>query len=198
VLLSRRSHRGRYRRSEDGSTLVEVLVAILVASVGLLALAASHAAAVRLVKLSQYRSIATHLASDIAERMRANNGDAGTATRYAYSASFAVQNPATPAPFTPPTPMCNTAADICTAAQMSAADLHQWRNMVRAQLPRGSVFVLPDADTPKALDLWVAWSDPRLLSTDEEVRTNGAMECPADLATSDEPTVRCSYFRVQL
>lgn len=183
---------------QGGSTLVEVLVAILVASVGLLALAASHAASVRMVKLSQYRSVATQLAVDIAERMRANNGDADTANHYSYQVDFSTQNPVVPKAPTAPAKLCNQAPDVCTEAEMAAVDLFQWRGTVRAQLPMGSVFVLPDPDAPKALDLWVAWSDPQLARTDEQVLVNGARECPTALAISQESNVRCLYLRVQL
>ena len=54
--------------------MVEVLVAIVISAIALLALAGVNAAALRYTKMSQYRAIATQLANDMGERLRANKG----------------------------------------------------------------------------------------------------------------------------
>jgi hypothetical protein len=46
-----------------GASLIEVLVSIVIASIGLLALAGVNAASIRYTKMSQYRATATQLAN---------------------------------------------------------------------------------------------------------------------------------------
>ncbi len=179
--------------------LIEVLVSIALSAVALLALASLNAAALRYTKMSQYRAVATHLASDIGERMRANKGRAadGTAAAegfwagdYDYSASFAGQA----ATISSPAPRCNTAASVCSTRELAALDLAQWRFQTRRALPEGSVFVLRQTDVVAA-DVWIAWRDPRVASQDEAPAR--ATECPGGLAISDL-SIRCRYFRINL
>jgi type IV pilus assembly protein PilV len=59
-------------RRQAGVALVEVLVAMLVVSVGVLAMAGLLATASRYGKTSEYRAVATLLAADMADRIRAN------------------------------------------------------------------------------------------------------------------------------
>lgn len=181
---------GRARRAVLGVGLIEVLVSILLASVGLLALAAMQAYSLRYAKLSQHRAVATLLATDVAERMRANPG----ATVYMVRDTFDQQSTLPPTP----APGCDEAAHRCSADQLAAADLHQWRQLVREQLPAGSVFLAADSAVDRAYDLWLAWREVAMADADELVRTGGAKECHNDLSLAGEPTVRCLYFRVQL
>ena len=179
--------------------LIEVLVSIALSAVALLALASLNAAALRFTKMSQYRAVATQLASDIGERMRANKGRAATGGAaaegfwegdYDYSISFAGQAAAVSAP----APSCNTALSVCSTRDLAVLDMAQWRFQARRLLPEGSVFVLRQASAVAA-DVWIAWRDPLVASRDEApARAN---ECPSGMAVSDL-SVRCSYFRVNL
>ncbi len=179
--------------SQTGASLIEVLVSIVIASVGLLGLAGMNAASMRYTKMSQYRATATQLVSDVAERMRANNTNAAALAGYVLGADFASQSTVP----TVPSPSCRLASDTCTAAQMAAADMQQWRSTVRSRLPEGSVSIRADAATVGAYDIWIAWRDPGLAASDES-GTAGAAECSADLDVSADDSVRCLYFRVQL
>ena len=58
----------RYCQQQRGATLIEVLVAVLILSFGLLSLGAMLSYAVQLPKLSGHRMIATNIASDHIER----------------------------------------------------------------------------------------------------------------------------------
>ena len=187
------------RRKAAGFMLIEVLVSIGLSAVALLALASLNAAALRYTKMSQYRALATHLASDIGERMRANKGRAaegGAAAEgfwagdYDYSTSFAGQA----ATVGLPTPRCNTAMIVCSTRELAELDLAQWRFQARNVLPEGSVFVLRHS-VAVAADVWIAWRDPLVASQDESPAL--ANECSAGLAVSD-PSIRCSYFRINL
>lgn len=172
-----------------GSSLLEVLVSIVIASIGLLGLAGINAAAVRYGKLSQYRAIATLLVGDITERMRANNVGGSAALDYQFTTDYATQQAAIAAVV----PACDAVASACvTTAQMAAADIVAWRQSVRSSLPGGSVRLVVATG---AFDLWIAWTD----AGNEHILTGGALECPAAFGlTAADSNVRCMYFRVQI
>lgn len=194
-----------------GVSLIEVLVSIVIASIALLALAGVNAASVRYTKMSQYRATAAQLASDIGERMRANKGLAAKAAappvaavvatgffagNYDYAVTFADQATKAVLPGIAGAPeACDLPATTCTPAQIAALDLAQWRSLVRDQLPNGSVYVLRQAGQVAA-DVWVAWRDPAVASTDEAPAL--ANECPAAMSTGGDLSIRCSYFRINL
>lgn len=178
----------------SGATLIEVLVSIVIASVGLLAMAGISAAALKYTKFSQHRASASQLAAEIAERMRANAFAPNAVANYQYLESMGNQHDLGAAPV----PACEVVTDVCTLQQVAAADLWQWRSHVRSQLPGGSVAVSPDPAAARSVDVWVAWRDASLGSEDEIVRTGGARECPLSLEASADPNVRCVYLRVRL
>jgi type IV pilus assembly protein PilV len=199
VQLIKTTRRRPNKRKFAGFMLIEVLVSIALSAVALLALASLNAAALRYTKMSQYRAVATHLASDIGERMRANKGRSAKggapaegfwAGDYDFTRSFAGQA----APVSAPTPRCNTALSVCSTRALAELDLVQWRFQARRLLPEGSVFVLRQADAVAA-DVWIAWRDPQVAHPDEAPAL--ANECAAGLAVSD-PSIRCSYFRINL
>lgn len=168
-------------------------MSIVIASIGLLGLAGINAASVRYSKMSQYRSTATQLVNDISERIRANNTSGGVLASYVIRTTFVSQATLPAAP----SPACTAVTDSCTAVQMAAADLQQWRATVRSRLPEGTVSLRADGATVGAFDLWIAWRDPALANTDEAPRV-GAQECSSDLDVDTDASVRCLYFRVQL
>jgi len=76
-MRQRAEHRRRYAGPGGGFTLIEVLIAVLVLSIGLLGLAALQTGALRVGQKAELRTRAVLAASDMVERMRAN--PAGTA-----------------------------------------------------------------------------------------------------------------------
>ena len=190
---SRRLPRRRPGHSR-GVSLVEVLVSILLMAVGLLALVGSNVASIRYSKLAQYRATASLLATDIAERMRANrNGLA----EYAVQLSFAVQatEPAADTrceSYIPPIP--------CDATRLAQYDLVQWRHVVRNQLPEGSVFITP-RPVDRAADVWIVWRDiavAQLPAGEVSDAPRAAGECANGLDADADLSIRCSYFRINL
>jgi type IV pilus assembly protein PilV len=176
-------------KSEIGASLIEVLVSIVIASIGLLALAGINASSLRYGKLSQYRATATLLVTDLAERMRANNVAGGALASYTYQSDFATQATLS----AQPSPACDASAS-CNAAQMAAQDIWAWRKTVRNALPEGSVFLIPYT-TKGSADVWVVWRDAVV---SEQIRTGGALECPNNLSVSGDDSIRCMYFRVRI
>jgi type IV pilus assembly protein PilV len=109
---------------QSGFTLIEVLVAIVVLSLGLLGLAGLQAASLRNNQTAYYRGIATQQAYDMADRLRANLAGV-RAGNYNNLAGLPGTNP-----------NCFSAA--CSAANMAISDQRQWNTMNAALLPNGT------------------------------------------------------------
>lgn len=197
------SRTARIKANCKGASLIEVLVSIVIASIGLLALAGVNAASIRYTKMSQYRAVAAQLASDMGERIRANKGSAAIAGspvvpatgffagNYDFTSDFAAQETIA----TLPSEHCDTYTSTCTPADIAALDMAQWRILVRNQLPEGSVFLVSDTG-PVAMDLWVVWRDPAVASADDSPALTS--ECPDSLNLNSDLSIRCSYFRINL
>ena len=122
---------------QRGFTLIEVMVAVIVLSIGLLGLAALQTTGLRNNHSAYYRSQATFLAYDIIDRMRANR-DAATAGNYDLAIS------ATPS----------------GGSSIAAADQVEWINSLGNLLPSGdgSIAVTPATG---AATVVVQWDDQR-------------------------------------
>lgn len=124
-----------------GFAMLEVLIAILVVSFGLLGLASLQGTGLRNSHSAYMRSIATQQAYDIADRMRANNVGTNNGN-YNMSSVTAPSDPA-----------CITAG--CAPASMAQYDAFQWKTNLALFLPRGQGIVCldstPNDGTPAAV-----------------------------------------------
>lgn len=111
--------------NHKGFTLIEVLIAMLVLSVGLLGLAGMQATSIKNNQSAYFRSQATQLAYDLADRMRANVK--GKAT---YTSISPISNATAKA-------NCKNTTGGCTEIDMAENDLKEWRDAV-ATLPNGT------------------------------------------------------------
>ena len=102
-----------------GFTLIEVMVSVLVMSIGLLGLASLQATSLRFNNDSSAQTQAAYLASDMADRIRAN---VSRASDYPATSASANAN-------------CYTSAG-CSPVQMAANDIHEWNDAL-ATLPAG-------------------------------------------------------------
>ena len=115
---------------KDGFTLLEVLVALLVLSIGLIGLAGLQLFGVTNSRDAYFRTQAVILSYDIADRMRANiagteAGDYDKATGAATSS-------------------CRTTTG-CSPSQLAADDVRQWLDAV-ARLPGGQATICIDSN----------------------------------------------------
>jgi type IV pilus assembly protein PilV len=109
-----------------GFTLLEVLVTVLVLSIGLLGLAGLQTAGLRSGQSAAQRSAATQLAVDIIDRVRAN-----PLAKDQYAANAAGSD--------------DCLGIACTPEQMAGYDLAQWTAALAAQLPSGEGTVCKDS-----------------------------------------------------
>lgn len=117
-----------------GFTLLEVLIALFVLSVGLLGLATLQATSLRYNSDSYFRTQATILAYDIMDRMRANvarvtAGDYDAATKADVDTKRTSYNGCT---------NCNCDASPCSASDLALYDLGKWYEKQDRLLPGAS------------------------------------------------------------
>lgn len=107
-------------KNQAGSSMIEVLVTLLVFTVGMLGLAALQLNALQGSSDSAQRSQTTWLLQDIAERIRAN--PEGSASAYATAPNCANLPAKRCADFYNPSTSAKVAAAQCNAAEMAAFD----------------------------------------------------------------------------
>ena len=130
-------------RRVAGFTLLEVLVALVVLSIGLLGLSGLQTTSLRNNHAAFLRSQATLLNNDIADRMRANR-DSATAGNY--NIDYAG------------TPTAVSCVGSCSAVQVAQIDVAEWRAYVE-RLPGGESEINVDADG--VAEIKVRWADTR-------------------------------------
>lgn len=204
IFLQRFTRKNKNR----GVTLIEVLVAMVVLSMGLLGIAGLQAGVSRYKANSWVRSAVSSLYSDLADRVRINTDVAGTslltgvpsASNYLLSSTWASQQSDALS-----TPTLNCETTMCSTTQRATYDMVVWRQLVRNSLPQGAALVTGDLSTGIALTLM--WFDKGmtdkgsaeasvLVSSTTCLGTETGMArqscCPA--AASAPAGVRCAGF----
>jgi type IV pilus assembly protein PilV len=134
---------------QRGFTLIEVLIAALVLSIGLLGLAALQTVSLRMTQGSYLRSQATNLAYEIADAMRANRTNA---------AAYAGNHTAT----------CDF-EHARTSTVIVTADVAEWSNRLACLLPQGTgAIVTTTTGSRTSVTVTVTWN--------EQVRFGGAAD----------------------
>jgi type IV pilus assembly protein PilV len=125
-----------------GFSLVEVLIALIIMSVGMLGIAGLYVHSMQAGRTSLFRHHAVTLAGDIADRIRANPlGGIG------YEGGGADNN-------------CVAGGVDCSAAEMAANDVFLWAEQADATLPDGVVAVAYDNSAiPSTYQITVTWRE---------------------------------------
>jgi type IV pilus assembly protein PilV len=156
-MLARSGHRGLGGRRPvaagrtSGFTIVEVLVSLVILSIGLLGIAKLVLYSAHSNDSAYLRSQATQLAYEILDNMRANP-TAATAGNYNTTLTAAAINPGY---------SCLNAA-CPVAANLAAYDLYVWKTRLAAPtgaLPAGQGSVTVSATAPIMATIVVQWDD---------------------------------------
>jgi type IV pilus assembly protein PilV len=130
-----------------GFSLVEVLVALLVLSIGLLGLAALQTTSLQYNTGSYFRTQATFLAYDIIDRMRTNLDAVADSNGNGYDQQ-------TPASITTVT-NCDTTA--CSSAQLALYDVKRWYDRAVATLPEAAPSIQIVAN--RSVTITIGWRE---------------------------------------
>ena len=174
---------------QSGASLIEVLVAILLLSFGMLSLGAMLSFSVQAPKMAGYRAAAANLASAYVERIRANpTGYESGAYNVASSYDGTFNDIAVVACTYP----------NCTETSMATMDITTMQRAARVELPAGGVVMTCDT-TPCTLNgaanLWVIWQEP---STFAALNPTSADNCPTAVSAFTNPKPRCLYLRFKV
>lgn len=138
------------RRRAGGFSLVEVLVAMVVLSVGMLGIAGLYVTSLRSGRVAILRTQAVTLAGDLAERIRANRG---AVLEYDDGASGVGAIDA----------RCQQGGGGCTGIQMADHDKADWLAAVLQSLPAAAARVTVDPATdPDTVTIVITWVEPSL------------------------------------
>lgn len=148
---TRKSHGQGLRQA--GFSMIEVMVAVVVLSFGLLVLAGFQLRVLSESAGASNRSIVVRLAGDIADRIRANRFPGAVAD----SPYVADWSPADP---TGPEPSCVGAGAHCSATQLAADDLWRWKRAAADALPGGLADIQSKATAGGLLFVHIAWDEP--------------------------------------
>lgn len=132
----------RMIRVQTGFSLIEVLIALVIMSVGMLGIAGLYVEGMKAGRTSTFRHHAVTLASDIADRIRANPtggvdymGDPGDNN-------------------------CVLGNVDCNPSQMAANDIFLWEIQAAGMLPDGAVAITFDNTvTPNTYQIDISWAE---------------------------------------
>ncbi len=143
-------------RHSAGFSLIEVLIALVILSVGLLGIAAMVSVSLKSKDSAYYQTQATALAQSILDRMRANHPQVAVGT---YNINFSGTTTAQP---------CLGASPVsCTQAQIATSDLYDWRYNITNTFPSSSTVTASGKITTVAVGtstqvtISIRWSDAR-------------------------------------
>ena len=129
------------RRYHKAFSMVEMLVAVVVLAVGLLGIAALHVTTLRSGGSAISRMQAVNLASDLADRIRANQS-----AKIDYAGAGANND---------------CFANPCSPSDMAASDLNIWNKQITDTLPgpASGAVTYDDTTTPATYTIVVAWKE---------------------------------------
>ena len=146
------SHKHASAAHASGFTLIEVLVALLVLSVGLLGVAKLSFSSVQANGSAYMRTQATELTKQIFDAMRANRNQAAL---NGYDVAYGVN----------PVAGTDCSQVNCSDIQMATYDLAQWKARLQAAMPGGdgqivtAIVALPNGNQELTASVSVEWND---------------------------------------
>jgi type IV pilus assembly protein PilV len=142
------------KSQNSGFSILEVLVSLVVLSIGLIGVAAVQVNTMKFGQVSQQRSNASQQVMAISERMRSNLAGVREG-RYALLGTFAAIPSMVPA-----ASVC-TGGTGCDTAQISRTDLNNWSAELARVLPSGRG-VINATNAPLGWQITVMWEEKDL------------------------------------
>jgi type IV pilus assembly protein PilV len=136
---------------ERGFTLIEVMVSLVVLSIGLLGIGKLVLFSARANDSAYLRGQATEMAYEILDNMRGNRA---TAMQQGYDTALA----------TVPSNPGSCIASACSETTLAQYDVYMWKTRVAAALPSGQASVVT-AGSPTTATITVRWDDAVAQST---------------------------------
>ena len=182
-----------FKHPQRGATLIEVLVTILILSIGLLAMGAMMAYSTLLPKFSGNRSVAISTATNMIDRMRANaSTESPTFSITAYNTATFTTTFITSASL----PTGSTCAfPNCTQASMATMDIAMIQQQLTQQIPPAGITIAATNAANNEGNLWVIWQEPSNFGS----FSVGSDNCPAAInSLALTPAPRCVYLPFKL
>jgi type IV pilus assembly protein PilV len=138
-------------KKQAGATMIEILVAILVFAIGLLAVVTAQTTGLSTTQSSLHRSYAAHLSYELVDLMRLNMTEVRSANSIFddYDTTVDAYNE---------TAGCMSAAQGCTTVQMAQTALSNWTDRLESELPEGKATLVNNAGM---YTLSIQWADFR-------------------------------------
>jgi type IV pilus assembly protein PilV len=180
------------RQRQTGSSLIEVLVAILILSFGMLALGGMMSYAVQMPKLAGYRASATTIGAGLVDRMRANTaGFAAGAYQASAATYYGVINASLPE-------RSGCAYPNCSTSNIANQDKFDTVSALRNALPPTGTagIALSCVGNCTALEgtLYVIWDEPSFISA----LNNTSSDENCGVTSSNGIPPRCVVIRFKL
>jgi len=129
------------RSHSRGFSLIEVLIALVIMSVGMLGIAGLYMHSMQAGRTSIFRHQAVTLAGDVADRIRAN--PQGQANYMTAGANF----------------NCVGGGIDCSPAEMAQNDVLLWDQQAAGSLPNGAVNIVFVDGSPDTYQITVSWDE---------------------------------------
>jgi type IV pilus assembly protein PilV len=195
-----------HTRSQNGATLIEVLITMLVVAIALFGTAGMQLSAVRYQQTAQNAQKAVGEAIVIAEKIRANPSAVSLPTSSPSAARYIVSTTYADAAVLPIDPACGSAATPCSAGQTAQLDILQWKQKLSANtnLPGGRGALIPSSNPSGATDptirqVVVMWRDKGDNNENADDRS-GIPALPSDPACPSgqrAPGIKCYVLQIQ-
>jgi type IV pilus assembly protein PilV len=189
------------KKSQSGATLIEILVTFLLMAFGLLALANLQSFSVSASVHAANRAVASSLAAEIADVIRANQPGFAAGN---YDATIDSSNFFSSPGVTELTSSNRCNYPNCNATTLATMELATIRARVRASLRFGAIGISRPGGSTTQADVWIAWAEANTYTDRETISGSdaGSTErtfdnCPSALRTLS-PMPRCFYMRVTL
>ena len=194
------SRRPVARRQYFGVTLIEVLVAMIVLSIGLLGIAGLQVATAKFSISSGARAATANLFADFTDRVRMNANMAGPNTitgitdaaipanttdtsLYAYQQTWATQQ-AIATSLLISTACDGSSSVVCSPSTRASYDMLAWRKRVRESMPQGAVYV--QGNRSNGINVTLMWFDK-----DNTNRQSGTNDGTANTVVSSVAATSC-------